>query len=353
MTNRRRFIQALVGTPAVAALGAHAQAPGNPSRIALVIGNNAYANSPLANPVNDARAMTELLASAGFTSETQLDCNRQKLIEAVSRFSLAVQSPAVKQALFYYAGHAIQLDWRNYLIPVDAKVESAGQVAATCLDLAAILRRLGRSTDKVFVIVLDACRNDPFGSGFRPEQKGLSQFDAPAGSLLAYATAPGSVASDGDGANGLYTSNLVRELSVKGVRLEDAFKRTRLNVRLASNGAQVPWETTSLETDFFLFDEARSKLSESELEAEAEADIAMWKLAKHSKKADDSIAYVRRFPNGRFAEMAQMRLSRLLSSTEPAGPDSGPPRIATEAQWAALPAGSLYYDPKGNLRRKS
>lgn len=353
MTTRRRFIQALAGAPAVAALGAHAQAPGNTSRIALAIGNNAYRDSPLVNPVNDARAMSELLGRAGFTLDMQLDCNRERLVAAVSRFSAAAQNPDVKQMLFYYAGHALQLEWRNYLVPVDAKVESAGQVAATCFDLAMILRRLGSAKDKVFIIVLDACRNDPFGSGFRPEQKGLSQFDAPSGSLLAYATAPGSVASDGEGANGLYTSNLVRELSVKGIKLEDAFKRTRLNVRLASGGAQVPWETTSLETDFFLFEEARSKLSEAELEAEAEADIAMWKVVKQSKKAEDSIAYIRRFPNGRFAEMAQMRLSRLLAPGLLPALDSGPPRIATEAQWAALPAGALYYDPKGNLRRKS
>jgi uncharacterized caspase-like protein len=353
MTTRRRFMQALAAAPAVAALGTHAQSPGNPARIALAIGNNAYPLSPLVNPVNDAKAMSGLLGAAGFTSYTHFDCNREKLVEAVSRFSAAAQAPEVKHVFFYYAGHAVQLAWRNYLVPVDAKVESAGQVAASCFDLATILRELGRAKDKVFIIVLDACRNDPFGSDFRPQQKGLSQFDAPAGSLLAYATAPGSVAADGEKGNGLYTSHLVRELSVKGMKLEDAFKRTRLNVRLASNGAQVPWETTSLETDFFVFEEARRKLSEDELEAESEADIAMWKVARQSRKAQDCIEYIRQFPNGRFAEMAQMRLARLQATGATPAADSGPPRISTEAQWAALPAGALYYDPKGNLRRKT
>jgi hypothetical protein len=335
MTTRRRFIQALAAAPAVAALGTHAQAPANPSRLALAIGNNAYPNSPLLNPINDARAMGELLRSAGFTVDTLFDCSREELTEAISRFSAAAQSSEVKQVLFYYAGHALQLDWRNYLVPVDAKVESAGQVATSCFDLATILRHLGRAKDKVFVIVLDACRNDPFGSGFRPEHKGLSQFDAPAGSLLAYATAPGSVAADGEGDKGLYTSNLVRELSVKGIKLEDAFKRTRLNVRLASHGTQVPWETTSLETDFFLFEETRRKLSEDELEAEAQTDIAMWNAAKQSKKAEDWIAYLGRFPNGRFAEMAHMRLARLQPIGGTPAADPGPPRIVTEAQSAA------------------
>ena len=112
-------------------------------------------------------------------------------------------------------------------------------------------------------------------------------------------------------------------------------------------------EFTDEGADFFVFEEAARKLSEDELEAEAEADIAMWNAAKQSKKAEDWIAYIRRFPNGRFAEMAQMRLARSPATGATPAPDTGPPRIATEAQWSALPAGALYYDPKGNLRRKS
>jgi uncharacterized caspase-like protein len=372
MTTRRRFIQALAAAPAAATLGARAQASPDPARIALAIGNNAYRDSPLLNPVNDARAMGELLGKAGFSVDTQLDCDRGKLAEAVERFTAAAQKPGVRQVLFYYAGHGLQLEWRNYLVPVDSSVESASQVASRCFNLATILRHLGRAKDRTFIIILDACRNDPFGRGYRPEQKGLSQFDAPPGSLLAYSTAPGGVAEDGEGMNGLYTSHLVRELAVRGAKLEDALKRVRLNVRLASRGSQVPWETTSLESDVYVFEDGRRKLSEEELEAEAEADIAMWSTVKASRKPEDMVGYLRKFPNGRFAEMAQVRLSRFASSGDarvasavpvatpapgipPAadGKAAEAPRIANEAQWAALPAGTLYYDPKGNLRRKS
>jgi chemotaxis protein histidine kinase CheA len=124
------------------------------------------------------------------------------------------------------------------------------------------------------------------------------------------------VASDGEGANGLYTENLVRELSRRNTRLEDALKRVRLNVRLASQGAQVPWETTSLEGDVYLFNEDQKKLSEGELEKQAEADISEWTRIKSSKNLDDWTGYLRNFPNGRFAEIAQLRLARLLAEVE-------------------------------------
>jgi len=218
--------------------------------------------------------------------------------------------------VFYYAGHGAQLDWRNYLLPVDAVVERQEHMTQRCIDLGLLLGQLNAAKDKTFIVILDACRNNPFGSAYRPEHKGLSQFDAPVGSLLAYATSPGNVASDGDGQNGLYTENLVRELSRRGTRIEDALKRVRLNVRLASHGAQIPWETTSLESDVFIFDEGRKKPTEAELERMLEADVTEWTRIKSSKNVDDWIGYLRTFPNGRFAEIAQMRLARLLADAE-------------------------------------
>lgn len=357
-------MQAMAAIPAAAALEPFAQEPrADPSRYALAIGNDAYRDAPLANARNDAGAMADLFAQAGFTVESLLDGGRERMLETIGRFGDAVRRPEVKEVAFYYAGHGVQLDWQNFLVPVDAQVEDAKQVAARCLDLGLILRRLSEARGKTFVIVLDACRNDPFGGGYRPEQKGLSQFDAPPGSLLAYSTAPGSVASDGSGRNSLYTENLLRELSVRTIRFEDALKRVRLNVRLASRGRQVPWETTSLEGDLFLFREGRRKLTEVELEAEVEADIALWNATKSSKNPDDWIAYLKRFPNGGFAEVAQMRLARLMTAAAvvagaPAAPEAvaapkDPPRISTNAQYDGLPKGTLYYDPKGNLRRKS
>ena len=288
----------------------------DPSRLALVIGNSAYHDAPLDNPGNDARAMAGLLGQAGFTVDSRLDCTRGDMLAAIERFGSALRRSEIKQAVFYYAGHGVQLDWRNYLAPIDAKVDTAEQLRQHCIDLGLLLRELGAAKDKTFIIILDACRDNPFGATYRPEQKGLAQFDAPVGSLIAYATSPGKGAADGSGKNGLYTENLVRELSVRGARIEDALKRVRLNVRLLSRGEQIPWEATSLESDIFLFNDPQHKLSDAELEKQIEADLAAWAGIKTSRNIDDWVGYLRSFPNGRFAEIGQLRLTRLLEEKE-------------------------------------
>jgi uncharacterized caspase-like protein len=257
-----------------------------------------------------------LLTQAGFTVDSLLNATRKDMTAAIERFGNTAKRSDVKQIIFYYAGHGAQLEWRNYLLPVDAVVEQPEHMKQRCVDLGLLLGQLSGAKEKTHIVILDACRNNPFGAAYKPEQKGLSQFDAPVGSLLAYATSPGNVASDGEGANGLYTENLVRELSRRNTRLEDALKRVRLNVRLASQGAQVPWETTSLEGDVYLFNEDQKKLSEGELEKQAEADISEWTRIKSSKNLDDWTGYLRNFPNGRFAEIAQLRLARLLAEAE-------------------------------------
>ncbi len=333
MLSRRDFMLALAGVPALSALGTGASwSAVDGSRVALVVGNNAYPVERLDNPVNDALAMASLFSSAGLSVDRQLDASREQFLAAIERFGESVRRPETRLAIFYYAGHGVQLDWRNYLLPVDAEVHSSEHIRERCVDLGILLGKLKGGRDKTFIIMLDACRNDPFGGRFRPERKGLSQFDAPAGSLLAYSTSPGNVASDGNGKNGLYTEHLVRELSVPGTRLEDALKRVRLNVRLQSKGEQVPWESTSLESDVFIFGQDNKPLSEAELEKEAEEDLATWIRIKSSSRLEDWAAYLRRFPNGRFAEVAQARLVRLLAEAGPVGKSAANP--------AQLPVGS-------------
>ena len=341
MTTRRRFLQTLAAIPPALVVGPSwsALASADPSRQALVIGNSSYRDAPLVNPGNDARAVSGLLGQAGFTVDSLLDASRTNMITAIERFGAAIQRPETKQVLFYFAGHGVQLDWRNYLLPVDAVVEKADQLKQRSVDLGLLLSQLGKAKDKTFIIILDACRNNPFGRVYKPQRKGLSQFDAPVGSLLAYATSPGNVASDGSGKNGLYTENLVRELSQRGTRIEDALKRVRLNVRLASSGEQIPWETTSLESDIYLFNDGQKKLSDAELEKLIEADLAQWARIKSSRNIDDWVDYLRNFPNGRFAEIGQVRLARLLEekksatvSTAPAVPNSAPHAASANPQ---------------------
>jgi hypothetical protein len=334
---RREFLQLGAATALVPGIVMPAAAAADPSRLALVVGNDAYPGAPLSNAVNDAKAMAALLGEAGFGVDLRTNVDRTAFGDATRQFAEAAQKSDVKLVFFYYAGHGAQLDWRNYLLPVDARVNTSADLPAQCVDLASLLTGLARAKDKTFVIVLDACRDNPFGASFRPTQKGLSQFDAPSGSLLAFSTAPGRVAADTSGASaqsGLYAEHLVRELSVRATRLEDALKRVRLAVRIASKGAQVPWESTSLESDVFLFPAAR-KLTEAELEAEIQRELDAWNRVKGSKETNEWAVFLRAWPSGRFAEIAQTRLAYFAARDEAA---RAPVQIAAAPAQPALSA---------------
>lgn len=317
----------LVG--ALLALAAFASRAEPGDRVALVIGNSLYPHVPLVNPAKDARDMANLLRQAGFTVDQQLDTSKGQLTEAVARFGATIKDRKVKFALFYYAGHGLQQDWRNYLVPVSANIRSAADVKTETVDVSELLAYMEQATGRSFLVILDACRDDPFAGSYRPPVKGLSQFDAPVGSLLAYATAPGSVAQDGDGENGLYTGNLLREFAVRGARLEDAFKRVRLNVRLASQGMQVPWESTSLEEDVYLFPSARMKLSDAEQDQQLEREINSWMRVRSSNDLEQLAGFIREYPSGSVSELAQARLSRLLALQ--ASRKAAPVQIASAA----------------------
>jgi len=234
MPNRRDFLLTLALAPCL--LHCRSLWAANAAQAALVIGNAAYPHARLLNPTNDAKSIHALLEKAGFNADLQLDTHRTAMLDAIERFGMRVLSPETKLAVFYYAGHGAQLDWRNFLVPVNAAVSSAAALKADCIELSQILDYFAQAqrkgAEKTFVVILDACRDNPFGTGFILQNKGLSQFDAPVGSLLAYATAPGSVAADGVDDNGLYTQHLMKELSRRDVRIEDALKRVRLNYGL-------------------------------------------------------------------------------------------------------------------------
>lgn len=295
-----------------------AQTPQGPQllklpKIALVIGNAKYRQSPLKNPVNDARAIGESLIALGFDVTVRLEADRPAMTSAISAYVDALaQRKCV--GLFYYAGHGIQLAWRNYLLPIDANVESAADVQQQGFELNSLIAGLTRAANPMNLIILDACRDNPFGAGKAPEQKGLSQMDAPIGTLLAYATAPGNTASDGSGANGLYTENLLKEMQVKDAKVEDVFKRVRLAVRRASQGAQIPWESTSLEDDFYFLPPGAVRAPDDAEKARLfTEELKVWESIQGAAAATPFETYLRRFPSGRFSELAQLRLDQLLT----------------------------------------
>lgn len=218
-------------------------------RVALVIGNGAYADSPLKNPANDARAMAQALRECGFTVDLVLEANRARMLQAVRDFGQRLQAGGV--GLFYFAGHGMQVKGENYLMPVGTEIGAEDEVPEQALRVNAVLAKMESAKNRLNLVVLDACRNNPFARSFRSASRGLAQQDAPTGSFIAYATAPGSVAADGAGSHGLYTQHLLQALKMPGLSVEQVFKRVRIAVKEGSRGQQVPWDSSSLTGDFY------------------------------------------------------------------------------------------------------
>ena len=218
-------------------------------RLALVLGNDAYAKSPLKNPVNDARAMARLLARLDFDVALQENGDRRAMITMLNDFSRKLRD--VDVGLFYYAGHGMQANGRNYLIPIDARLETEADVEFEAVDLGRVLGKMEDAGCPLNIVVLDACRDNPFARSFRSASKGLAMVDAPRGTLLAFATAPGSVAADGDSGNGVYTKNLLANIERRDLSIEEVFKQVRIGVVDETGGRQTPWETSSLMGSFY------------------------------------------------------------------------------------------------------
>jgi uncharacterized caspase-like protein len=153
--------------------------------------------------------------------------------------------------LFFYAGHGIQIRGRNYLIPVDANIKREDEVSFNSFDAGQLLEKMETAHSSVNIVILDACRNNPFARSFRSSSQGLAQMDAPVGTYLSFATAPAKVASDGKNGNGLYTQHLLKAMRTPGLKIEDVFKRVRVNVMSDSDGQQIPWDNSSLTGDFY------------------------------------------------------------------------------------------------------
>jgi len=200
-----------------------------PKRLALVIGNGAYKDAPLANPPNDAADMAKALEASGFVVIHRDNATLKDMHLALREFGDKLGRRDT--GLFYFAGHGMQVRGHNYLLPVDADIAREDEVAFAALDLGAVMDKLDSAKNPVNIVILDACRNNPFGTRLVTSAKGLAQIDAPPGTLIAFATSPGSTAADGGGRNGLYTGHLVKEIARPGAPIEDVFKAVRVGVR--------------------------------------------------------------------------------------------------------------------------
>ncbi len=282
------------------------------TRVALVVGNGTYASAPLANPARDAVAVARALRSVGFTVIEAHDVTKADFDAAIAQASDLMKGHNAV-GLLYFAGHGLQLDWHNYMVPVDARLGSPADVRSRTVDVQSVVDAFRAAGSRVNIFVLDACRDSPFGAA--ADSKGLAPVDAPSGSVFAYATAPGNVASDGDasGENGLYTQFLVREMLRPGASVEDVFKRVRFQVRQLSRGQQIPWESTSLEASFSFRPQSAHDAAPSPQVA-LDEEIRDWKLIEQSIEPDDVFRFLRAHPSGSLSEIALARLERLSRS---------------------------------------
>ena len=221
----------------------------NLKRNALVIGNGAYSDAPLRNPVNDADAIANALKTCGFAVTTLTDGNLKSMEEAIDAFGVKIRGGGT--ALFYYSGHGIQVENENYLVPVGASLAAENEARYECVNMGRVLAKMENADTQVNIVILDACRNNPFARSFRSASSGLAQMSAAKGTIIAFATAPGRVAADGAGQNGLYTACLLQNLRRPGVPLEEVFKSVREQIVAKQGDNQIPWENSSLIGKFY------------------------------------------------------------------------------------------------------
>ncbi len=341
-------------------------------RLALVIGNANYRNAPLSNPVNDARLMEAVLKQAGFQVIKAENASLRETRRLVRDFGDRLKQRG-GVGLFYFAGHGVQVKGENYLVSIDSDIRNEDEVAEDALNAQLVLEKMQSAGNRVNLVILDACRNNPFAVRSRASTMGLATMSAPSGSMVAYSTSPGSVASDGNGQNGLYTQHLAKVISNPGLPVEEVFKQVRTLVRRDSNNQQTPWENTALEGQFYFQPTQLAALTPALAGAAAAApasvlaarvegsdatklELSLWETVKNSGSVEELRSYLARFPQGVFAQVARSRVASLQAAVKPLATG---PVIATQdpAAAAAVAAAVASQSPKvqasGNAKPSS
>ncbi|MFO1171227.1 MAG: caspase family protein [Hyphomicrobiaceae bacterium] len=300
------------------------------SRIALIIANGAYQNtSPLKNPVADGKLMAGTLEGLGFKVTLATDLDAKAMKKAMLEFGRALRA-SDSVGLFYYAGHAIQVAGENYLIPVDANLQDETEIGIEGVDVNDFLATMNEAQSRIKIVVLDACRNNPFPAASRSAARGLAIVRAPTGTLIAYSTSPGEVALDGTGDNSPYAEALSQAMKGEtGKPIELVFRQARVEVLKSTEGQQTPWDLSSITGDFLLASGGGTEVSTGEAQSEATTtgtgaggttgsgdtataaakDYAVWVAIETSGNAAAYQAYLDEFPSGRFAAEAKKRLA--------------------------------------------
>ncbi len=297
-------------------------------RVALVVGNSAYASRPLDNPVNDARAVAGQLRALGFRVVKRENLRIREIGATLRDFRSQIK--AGDEVVFFYAGHGLQVNGANYLPAVDAEIHGEEDVPLNSLNLASVLSMLEESKAGVKLLFLDACRDNPYTRSFRSAAgSDLGKVgSAPSGTLIHYATRPGSVAADGKkGGNGLYTEHLLQWLSTPNIPIEAMHKRVAVGVESASRGVQEPWSEGQLKGEFYFVKTTTAASVASpaantptETRQGSTTEVVFWNSVKDSDSPEELQAYLTQYPNGTFAELARVRLARLQPKQAAPGP---------------------------------
>jgi len=300
----------------LAAASAWAETPQH--RLALVIGNSAYESSPLNNPVNDATDMGTMLKSMGFEVISQLDANQKQMENAIRAFQARLTKDSV--GLFFFAGHGMQVAGTNYLIPIGARISQESDIKYESVDAGRVLDAMHSAGNPLNIVILDACRDNPFARSYRSSAKGLARMDAPTGTFIAYATAPGDTAADGGGKNGVFTKYMLEYMPTPNLEVDKVLKKVRVSVMRETGKRQVPWQSSSLTGDFFFRGGGQAEGPEDKAVSEE------W--AKIERERQEIAELKRQIERGRQAQPAPAASAKVTGApVQAAAPAARPPKL--------------------------
>lgn len=308
-------------------------------RVALVIGNSDYEHiAPLKNPKNDAATMASALEKVGFEVTTVIDADTRKMKSAFLKFGRQLRK-GVDASVFYYAGHAVQYNGENYFIPTPAKILDKDELDFEAVNISSLMRLLNVARNSINMVILDACRNNPFPESTRSTSRGLAPVSAPRGTYIAYSTAPGNVAYDGDGDNSEYTKALASAITEPGLEIAQVFRKVRRDVITAAGEKQNPWESSSIVGNFY-FHKAKPKVVEPPKPSPEVLASRAWLELRDSKDKTKLLAFFEAHKDTVFADLAKQRLASLIPKKETVTrivtPTKETPELLAAREWRRI-----------------
>jgi len=315
-------------------------------RYALVIGNSEYSSEVgrLKNPVNDANDMAAMLKKKQFNVIKLTNANQRKMEEGINRFTRQLgEKDAV--GLFFFAGHGVALGGSNYLIPIGANINGEGDVKYKAVNAGQVMGGMQYAGNNLNIVILDACRNNPYARSFRSTTRGLTRMNPPKGSLVLYATSLGEVAADGSGRNGIFTQHLLKAMDTPNYTVEKVFKSTANKVYTATNKKQMPWQEGVMLGDFYFSGKKNTGVTSvapnfsAPMVNSQQAEIAFWQSIQSETNVAYFKSYLSQYPKGIYAELAKLKIQRggaLVPEIEASKPNAAYLTIKTSPEGAKI-----------------